>query len=50
MRFDPVRELDRLAEQTLSARALHSTPMQAMRLVVDVEVADQAARPTGSES
>ena len=52
MRFDPVRELDRHAEQSLSAgaRALHSTPMRAMRLVVDDEVADQAARPTGSES
>ena len=33
MRFDPFRELDRLAEQTLSAgaRALHSLPMEALR-------------------
>ena len=33
MRFDPFRELDRLAEQTLSvgARALHSMPMEALR-------------------
>ncbi len=33
MRFDPFRELDRLAEQTLSAgaRALHSMPMTALR-------------------
>jgi HSP20 family protein len=33
MRFDPFRELDRLAEQTLSvgARALRSMPMEALR-------------------
>jgi HSP20 family protein len=33
MRFGPFRELDRLAEQTLSAgaRALHSMPMEAIR-------------------
>jgi HSP20 family protein len=33
MRFDPFRELDRLAEQALSvgARALHSLPMEALR-------------------
>ncbi|WP_211517262.1 Hsp20/alpha crystallin family protein [Geodermatophilus africanus] len=33
MRFDPFRELDRVAEQTLSvgARALHSMPMEALR-------------------
>ena len=33
MRFDPLRELDRLAEQTTSvgARALHSMPMEALR-------------------
>jgi HSP20 family protein len=33
MRFDPFRELDRLAEQTLSAgtRAVHSMPMEALR-------------------
>jgi HSP20 family protein len=33
MRFDPFRELDRLAEQTLSAgaRAMHSMPMEALR-------------------
>jgi HSP20 family protein len=44
MRFDPFRELDRLAEQTMSvgARALHSMPMEAMRrgdeLIVDLDV------------
>ena len=33
MRFDPFRELDRLAEQTLSvgARGLRSVPMDALR-------------------
>ena len=33
MRFDPVKELDRLAEQTLSvgARGPHSMPMDALR-------------------
>jgi HSP20 family protein len=33
MRFDPFRELDRLAEQTMSvgARAVHSMPMEALR-------------------
>jgi hypothetical protein len=33
MRFDTFRELDRLAEHTLSvgARALHSMPMEALR-------------------
>ncbi|WP_212719478.1 Hsp20/alpha crystallin family protein [Blastococcus sp. CCUG 61487] len=33
MRFDPLRELDRLAEQSLSAgaRALRSMPMEALR-------------------
>jgi HSP20 family protein len=33
MRFDPFRELDRLAEQTLAAgtRAVHSLPMEAIR-------------------
>jgi HSP20 family protein len=33
MRFDPFRELDRLAEQTMSvgARALQSMPMEALR-------------------
>ena len=33
MRFDPFRELDRLAEQTLSAgaRAAHPMPMEALR-------------------
>jgi HSP20 family protein len=33
MRFDPLRELDRLAEQTLSAgaRAVRSMPMEALR-------------------
>ena len=33
LRFDPFRELDRLAEQTMSvgARALHSMPMEALR-------------------
>jgi HSP20 family protein len=33
MRFDPFRELDRLAEQTLAAgtRAVHSLPMEALR-------------------
>ena len=33
MRFDPFRELDRLAEQTLSVgtRALRSLPMEALR-------------------
>jgi HSP20 family protein len=33
MRFDPFRELDRLAEQTLSAgtRAMRSMPMEALR-------------------
>jgi hypothetical protein len=42
MRFDPFRELDRLAEQTLSigTRALRSTD----------ELADPAGRLIGSES
>jgi hypothetical protein len=33
MRFEPFRELDRLAERTMSAgaRALHSMPMEALR-------------------
>jgi HSP20 family protein len=44
MRFDPFRELDRLAEQTLSAgaRAAHSLPMEALRrgdeLMVQLDV------------
>ena len=44
MRFDPFRELDRLAEQSLSAgtRALRSMPMEALRrgdeLIVHMDV------------